>query len=130
MGAMRGSFRLTSQAHGRGRYALVGVDLEDNEDVQIAVSQSSFSWLRESHPTANIDLATYADFVEAARAGAEYALLQISMKARVVIHEIRFTNVDTSSEDVKYASAFAVWDALGQQPGVTPSIVESGIRFP
>ena len=70
------------------------------------------------------------EFKAAAEIGAMLALAEVSQPLAVTVTTIKFTNADTTPDDVKLATAHAVWQAIGHAPVSPPYIDADGVHFP
>jgi hypothetical protein len=70
------------------------------------------------------------EFKAAAESGAMLALAEVSQPLEVTVTTIGFNNVDTTPDDVKLATAHAVWQATGHAPASPPYIDADGLHFP
>lgn len=125
------TYKLVKHA-GRGamRYAVVTATADFADECSVAVSPDAFAWLREAYgPNAVIGGLGFGADRAAAELGAMFALRHVAgqeglVAARVVIDSIRTAPVDTTPDDIAYASCWAVWQALGMQ-GSSPPVLPS-----
>lgn len=66
----------------------------------------------------------------AAESGAMLALAQASQPLAVTVTTIEFPPADTTPDDVRFATAHAVWQAIGHAPDRPPYIDADGVHFP
>lgn len=96
---------------------------------QVQVSPDACRWLTERYgPNAVTDVPL--DFKAAAESGAMVALAQVGQPLAVTVATIDFTPADTTPDDVKFATAHAVWQAIGHTPASPPYIDADGVHFP
>jgi hypothetical protein len=127
---VEGSYRLRSQRHGTGHVADVRVAVDLGRPTATHVSDSAFAWLHRSYPNASLVSGWHDELVGAATVGINYALEVVGLTGAVWILEIGYAPADTGPDDVRFAAAFATWDAIGQTPPDLPWIDESGVQFP
>jgi hypothetical protein len=86
-------------------------------------------WLAESYgPDAVTDVPS--EFKAAAESGTMLALAEVSQPFAVTVTAIRFAPADTTPDDVRFATAHAVWQAIGHAPASPPYIDDDGVHFP
>lgn len=71
------------------------------------------AWLAEVYGSGAVT-AVLPDLKAAAESGARYALAAAPAGGTVTVTRIVFTTADTSDDDVRFATAWAVWQ--GDQP--------------
>lgn len=112
-----------------GHWARVSVVAEPAASPQVRVSADACRWLAESYgPGAVTDVPPV--FRDAAESGAVLALAEVGPPLAVTVTTIRFAPADTSADDVKFAAAYAVWEAVGHAPVSPPYIDADGVHFP
>jgi hypothetical protein len=120
------TYTLAKVVAGRHHYAEVTATADFADECSVAVSGEAFGWLRESYgPNAAVDGPGFEADRAAAESGAAFALRHIDGRAgpaaaRVVIDRIRTSPVDTTPDDVAYATCRAVWQALGVRGSLPP----------
>jgi hypothetical protein len=110
-------------------WARVHVVAAPADSPQVQVSPGACMWLTEVYgPNAgtNVD----PNFKAAAESGAMLALAHVSEPLAVTVTTIEFTPADTTPDDVKFATAHAVWQAIGHAPASLPYIDADGVHFP
>jgi hypothetical protein len=124
---MEGEYWLKRQVR-VGHWARVRVVAAPAASPQVQVSPDACVWLAECYgPGAGAHVPP--DFKAAAESGAMLALAQVGQPLAVTVTTIRFVNADTSPDDVKFATAHAVWQAIGHAPASPPYIDADGVHF-
>jgi hypothetical protein len=96
---------------------------------QVQVSPDACTWLTGPYgPDAWTSVPP--DFKAAAESGAMLALAHVSEPLAVTVTTIEFTPADTTPDDVKFAAAHAVWQAIGHAPPSHACIDADGVHFP
>jgi hypothetical protein len=96
---------------------------------QAQVSPDACMWLTGPYgPGAVTNVPS--EFKAAAESGAMLALAQVSELLAVTVTKIEFAPADTLPDDVKFATAHAVWQAIGYAPVNPPYIDADGVHFP
>lgn len=128
----RGEFLLKTVKGGILHFADVKVQLLDAEHPSVVLDEKAFAWVKDVYgPKAWTDSRYFDELRNGALAGATYALHRSRSRALVKVTEVRGAPADTTEADVRYAVAYAVWDALGQVPDSPPEIEAEGvIHFP
>jgi hypothetical protein len=112
-----------------GHWARVRVVAVPAATPRVQVSRDACLWLTEVYgPDARTDVPP--EFEAAAESGAALALAEISQPLAVTVTSIRFAPVDTVPDDVRFATAHAVWQAVGHVPARPPYIDADGVHFP
>lgn len=112
-----------------GDWARVRVVATPADRAQVQISADACGWLTEVHgPDAQTRVPR--DFEVAAGSGVMYALAQASQQLTATVAMIEFTPADTTPDDVKFATAHAVWRAIGLAPSRPPYIDADGVHFP
>ncbi len=120
--------KLAKIVYGLPRWAEVTVAAEFAVETSVSVSPLAFEWLRSAYgPNTVVDGPGFDADREAVRAGVKFALAHIAVredeaKAEVVVEEIKFVCTDTTPPDITYAACRAVWEALGVEGAVLPSL--------
>ena len=96
---------------------------------QVQVSPDACLWLTEQYGPDAVTTVP-SDFKAAAESGAVLALTQASQPLAVTVTTIGFAPADTTPDDVKFAAAHAVWQAIGHAPASPPFIDADGVHFP
>src|SRR5205823_1801483 len=128
--AVRASHRLLRQEFGRGRYAIVTVEIVSAEPGLCEVGGEAFRWEADERPEASANSLWHAELRAAALEGMTFALKDARSSEGVRAVEIRFTTVDTSPDDVKFAASMATWEVLEERPNRAPWIDADGVHFP
>jgi hypothetical protein len=110
-------------------FATVRVVAVPAASAQVSVSEDACSWLTEVYGP-NAGTKVDPEFAEAAESGAMLALAEIGRPLQVTVTVISFMPADTTSDDVKFAAAHAVWQAAGHVPANPPYIDADGVHFP
>ncbi|MFD7505980.1 hypothetical protein [Streptomyces sp. NPDC059850] len=112
------------------RYARVTVRVVPAAgEATVEIGDDPYGWLRSVHGPDARPYVNDGDLRQEAVDGVRYALERLAdpvLPVRVVVTEIQDLLVDTGPGDVKYAAAYALWDALGVEPPVCPYIDEDG----
>ena len=126
---LSGEYRLLQQRPGP-HYAAVRVTAASSPRRAPVVAADAFDWLAEVYGAGyGVGPATEEYRVEAT-SGATYALGVAASSATVSIREIRYSPADTGPGDVRFATAWAVWNALGYEPEHPPWVDDEGVHFP
>jgi hypothetical protein len=112
-----------------GHWARVRVRVEPAGERAVRVAADACAWLADVHGPRAVT-AVPEDLRAAAESGAGLALAEAGIDGAVSVTEIRFTTVDTSADDVRFAAAWAVWRAIGHEPVHAPYIDREGVHFP
>jgi len=96
---------------------------------QAQVSPDACMWLSESYGPGAVT-AVPPDFRAAAESGAMFALAQANKPFAVTVTKLEFAQAQTLPDDVKFATAHAVWQAIGHTPANPPYIDADGVHFP
>lgn len=98
------------------------------------IGDEAFAWRLDVYgPGARYGGSFDAEWADAARQGAEYALACLATSApsvRVTITTAKDAPADTTFNDMKYAAAQAVWSALDVRPPHEPTLHDGGWNFP
>jgi hypothetical protein len=109
-----------------GHWAKVHVRVEPGLDRSVQVSPDACAWVRGVYgESASADVP--GDLRAGAVTGARFALAEAGVAGAVTVTEIDYTNADTSADDVRFATAWAVWQAIGHQPRHAPWIDQDGV---
>lgn len=99
-----------------------------------SIGDDAFAWrLGVYGPDARYGGAFDAEWADAARQGAEYALAclpAITPPVRVTVTTAKDAPADTTFNDMKYAAAQAVWSALDVRPSHEPTLRDGEWHFP
>jgi hypothetical protein len=126
-----GEFSLKQQRFGAARFARVTVSVAEAELPSVVLGDQLVDWVHDAYGSdAWTDSALFDGLRNGALFGAIYALHRVGRAALVTVTMVHGTPTDSREEDVRYATAFAVWDALGEQPDQVPWIDEAGVHFP
>jgi hypothetical protein len=110
-------------------FALVRVVAVAAVGTRVLVSPDACAWLTEVYgPDAGTKVPP--EFEAAAESGAVLALAQVGQPLAVTVTMIVFMQADTTPDDVKFATAHAVWQAVGHAPASPPYIDADGVHFP
>jgi hypothetical protein len=110
-------------------WARVRVVVAPAASSQAQVSPDACMWLTRPYgPGAVTDVPS--EFKAAAESGVMLALEQVSDPLAVTVTTIEFAPADTTPDDVKFAAAHAVWQAVGHAPAAPPYIAADGVHFP
>lgn len=112
-----------------GHWAKVRVRISPGAPQQVQVAPDACAWIAGLHGEGRTT-AVPGDLRAGAEAGAMFALSEAGVTGLVTVTEIKYTNIDTSADDVRFATAWAVWQAIGHQPRQAPYIDSEGIHFP
>jgi uncharacterized protein (AIM24 family) len=126
---VEGTHRLAQQRPGP-HYALVRVTIEPRTQRTVYISPNAFSWLHATYGYKAKEGPALEDYKSEALSGAMFALEDAEVGGEVTVTEIGYAPADTGAGDVRYAAAFAVWEALDHAPVRSPWIDEAGIHFP
>lgn len=127
---MDGAFLFAKQSPPANHYARVAVTVELGPNRRATIAPDAFSWLLdEIGPNARVPSADHPCALEAT-AGALFGLDDAGLDGHVLITDIQWANADTGPGDIAYATAFAVWDALGHIPATPPTVHGATIDFP
>ena len=128
---MIGTFQLQRNTYRWARFARVAVQLAPATETSVVVGGDVFGWRRGEHGP-GVQPSPWDDGrrVEAV-SGVWYAWERLPdprPPVRVVVREIVDSPVDTGPGDVKFAAAYALWDALGlTPPTVRPFLDAEGV---
>jgi hypothetical protein len=110
-------------------FALVRVVAVAAVGTRVLGSPDACAWLTEVYgPDAGTKVPP--EFEAAAESGAVLALAQVGQPLAVTVTMIVFMQADTTPDDVKFATAHAVWQAVGHAPASPPYIDADGVHFP
>lgn len=110
------------------RFARVTVRVEPAAgETTVEVGDDPYGWLRTVYGPDARPYANDGGLRQEAVDGVRYALEQLdpAPTVRVIVTEIMDYLVGTGPGDVKYAAAYALWDALGVEPPVRPYLAEA-----
>lgn len=111
------------------RFARVTVRVEPAAgETTVEIGDDPYGWLRTVYGPDALPYVNDDGLRQEAVDGVRYALERLAGPVpplRVTITEIRDYLVDTGPGDVKYAAAYALWDALGVEPPVRPYLAEA-----
>ena len=93
------------------------------------VAADACTWLADAYGSGAVT-AIPPDLKAAAESGAAYPLAEALAGGTVTGTRIVFTTADTSADDVRFATARAVWRAIGHQPADPPWIDRGSVHFP
>ena len=110
-------------------WARVGVVVIPADSTRVQVSPAACTWLAGQYGP-GAATAVPEDFKAAAESGAVLALAQVAEPFAVTVATIVFAPADTAPDDVKFATAHAVWAAVGHAPASPPFIDADGVHFP
>lgn len=128
---MEGEYRLRSQTNGRGHFAHVRVSLSDAPYPSVLLGPEILAWVKDDYgPDAWTDSQYFDDLRNGALSGAIYGLHRAQASYLVTVNLVRGAPADTGEEDVRFATAYAVWDALGFASERQPSLNSDGFHFP
>jgi hypothetical protein len=125
---VEGEYWLRRQ-QGAGHWAKVHVRIGPGAHQAVQVAPDACAWIAGLHGDRTAT-AVPEDLRAGAEAGARLALSEAGATGMVTVTEIQYTSIDTSAGDVRLATAWAVWQALGHQPRQAPYIDSEGIHFP
>ncbi|EFL23113.1 GNAT family acetyltransferase [Streptomyces himastatinicus ATCC 53653] len=94
----------------------------------VEIGDDPYAWLRTSYGPDALPYANDGGLRQEALDGVRYAVERLAEPGpplHVTITEIRDYLVDTGPGDVKYAAAYALWDALGVEPPVRPYLADA-----
>jgi hypothetical protein len=127
---MEGTFRLRRQTARWALFAEVVVDVAPSSNHEVVLDPEVFAWRRRVYgPDARWGGPDDDAFSAAALEGARYALEHLpaaSGKVRVRVVEIYDSPADTTPMAVRFAAAYAVWQALGHASTAGPYIDQEG----
>ncbi|UUW89101.1 hypothetical protein [Pimelobacter simplex] len=124
---MDGEFCLRRQQHGRGHFAHVRVRLGEATYPSVVLGEHMLDWVQETYgSTAPTDSPYFDALRNGALSGAIYALHRSDVAHVVTVLLVSGAPADTNEEAVRFATAFAVWDALGSRPTPEPTIEGAG----
>ncbi|MFJ6380962.1 hypothetical protein ACIQI7_13320 [Kitasatospora sp. NPDC092039] len=127
---MEGKYRLLRQTSRWARFAQVTVHGAVATVPEVRMGPDVFGWRGRAYGTAPCASRADDQRIQAeAREGAWYALMRLPEEARgvlVSVVEIVTAPADTGPDDVKFAAAHAVWQAVGRNPDQYPWIGEDG----
>jgi hypothetical protein len=112
-----------------GRWAKVHVRVRPGVHNEVQVAPDACGWIAGLHGDGTAT-SVPGNLRAGAEAGARLALCEARVTGVVTVTEIQYTNMDTSADDVRFATAWAVWQALGRQPRRAPYIDKEGVHFP
>ncbi|MGR3935546.1 GNAT family N-acetyltransferase [Streptomyces sp. BRA346] len=98
-------------------------------ETTVEIGDDPYGWLRTAYGPDALPYANDGGLRQEAVDGVRYAVERLAAPGpplRVTVTEIMDYLVDTGPGDVKYAAAYALWDALGVEPPVHPYIDEDG----
>ncbi|WP_421107696.1 GNAT family N-acetyltransferase [Streptomyces sp. NEAU-S77] len=98
-------------------------------ETTVEIGDDPYAWLRTVYGPDARPYANDGGLRQEAVDGVRYAVERLAdpvPPVRVIVTEIMDYLVDTGPGDVKYAAAYALWDALGVEPPVHPYIDEDG----
>jgi hypothetical protein len=125
---MEGEYWLRRQVR-VGHYARVRVAAAPAVIPHVQVSPDAGRWQTGVYgPDAWTEVPS--EFKAAAESGAALALAEVSQPVAVTVTTIGFSHADTTPDDVKFATAQAVWQAIGHAPASPPYIDADGVHFP
>lgn len=128
--AVRGEFWLKRQANGRGYFARVQVALSDAPYPSVLLGPGVFEAVHDAYgPAAYTDSRYFDALRNGALSGAIYALHRANAARLVTVERVDGSSVDTDEDSVRFATAFAVWDALGATPDHVPTLDTDEHRF-
>ncbi|MES1176670.1 MAG: hypothetical protein ABUL62_20270 [Myxococcales bacterium] len=119
-----GEYKLARYLGGRTHYARVKVEITPGAQ-GVAIADSVFGWLKDVYGPEAWEWRDCDHMRDGARAGALHALqnlLDSASVGHVLVTEIHASPVDTSTTDVAFATCLAVWNALGDQGRVQPTL--------
>ena len=125
---VEGEYWLKRQ-QGVGLWAVCTLCIEPGAHQVVKVAPDACAWIAGIHGD-NTATGVPGDLRAGAEAGARLALSEAAATGTVTVTQIQYTNIDTSSDDVRFATAWAVWQAIGHQPRHAPYIDNEGIHFP
>lgn len=125
---VEGEYWLKRQV-GVGHLARVWVHVEPQGHRQVRVAADACTWLADVYGSGAVT-SVPPDLKAAAESGAGYALAAARTAGTVTVTRIVFATADTSADDVRFATAWAVWRAIGHQPVDPPWIDRGGVHFP
>ena len=96
---------------------------------EVRVLADAFAWLAGVYGSCAATVVP-EDLREAAESGARLALADGGVGGGVAVTWIEFAPADTSADDVRFATAWAVWRAIGHEPASAPYIDHEGVHFP
>lgn len=128
MASVEGEYWLKRQV-GVGHLARVWVNVEPHGCRRVQVAPDACAWLTDIYGSDAVTTVP-PDLKAAADSGAGYALATARADGTVTVTRIVFTEADTSADDVRFATAWAVWQAIGHQPASPPWIDRDGVHFP
>jgi len=97
-------------------------------ETTVEIGDDPYGWLRTVYGPDALPYANDDGLRQEAVDGVRYAVERLTGPVpplRVTITEIMDYLVDTGPGDVKYAAAYALWDALGVEPPVCPYLAEA-----
>lgn len=132
---MEATFRLARQISGRGHWAEVTVTVMPAACSEVtSIGDDAFAWRLDVYgPSARYGGSFDAEWADAARQGAEYALACLTASTpsvRVIVTTAKDVPADTTFNDMKYAAAQAVWSALDVRPPQEPTFHDGEWHFP
>jgi hypothetical protein len=112
-----------------GHWARVRVQVTPDPHREVRVADDACAWLADVYGT-SAPAAVPPDLKAAAESGAGTALADAGTDGTVIVTGIQHVPADTSADDVRFATAWAVWQAIGHQPNPAPYIDGDGVHFP
>ena len=97
-------------------------------ETTVEIGDDPYGWLRTVYGSDARPYVNDGGLRQEAVDGVRYALERLAAPVppvRVIVTEIQDYLVDTGPGDVKYAAAYALWDALGVEPPVRPYLAEA-----
>lgn len=128
MAAVDGEYWLKRQER-IGHWARVRVHVDPAEECEVRVLADACAWLAGVYGSCAATVVP-VDLREAAESGARLALADAGVGGGVAVTRIEFAPADTSADDVRFATAWAVWRAIGHEPASAPYIDHEGVHFP
>lgn len=123
-------FRLLRQTSRWARFAQVTVEVTRCNEPTVRLGDDVFGWRRAVYSPDAWPCPYDDELRREASEGAGYALKRIASptpQVLVFVTEIVERTADTGPGDVKFAAAYAVWRAIGQEPMDPPYIDQEGV---